>query len=157
MEGFTVGLALLDFVPVIAFGLAMLFLALKFKSALFIIGAILVLLGGVFKASWKLILGTSKKDVKWMNKMMWPCMGVGFVLMIVGVIVGLKNINWAAVGSAIVGFPAIIFFIIWIVVLVLMTVFKKTKFRKDNAKDNWIAEIMNSIGMISLMIAILVA
>ena len=157
MEGFTVGLALLDFVPVIAFGLAMLFLALKFKSALFIIGAILVLLGGVFKASWKLILGTSKNDVKWMNKMMWPCMGVGFVLMIVGVIVGLKNINWAAVGSAIVGFPAIIFFIIWIVVLVLMTVFKKTKFRKDNAKDNWIAEIMNSIGMISLMIAILVA
>lgn len=157
MEGFTVGLALLDFVPVVAFGLAMLFLALKFKSALFIIGAILVLLGGVFKASWKLILGASKKDVKWMNKMMWPCMGVGFILMIVAVIINIKKISWAAVGSSIVGLPAIIFFILWILAMAAMTIFKKTKFKKDNAKDNWIAEIINSIGMLSLMIAILVA
>lgn len=157
MEGFTVGLALLDFVPVIAFGLAMLFLALKFKSILFIIGAILVLLGGVFKASWKLILGISKKDVKWMNKMMWPCMGVGFILMIVSVIISIKTINWAGVLNGIIGVPAIIFFILWILAMAGMTIFKKTKFRKDNAKDNWIAEIINSIGMLSLMIAILVA
>ena len=157
MEGFTVGLALLDFVPVVAFGLAMLFLALKFNSILFIIGAVLVLLGGVFKASWKLVLGTSKKDVKWMNKMMWPCMGIGFLLMIAGVIVNIKKISWAAVGSGIVGFPAILFFIFWILAMAAMTIFKKTKFRKDNAKDNWIAEIINSIGMLSLMIAILVA
>ena len=72
MEEFTLALALVDFIPVLAFGVAIIMISLGFPSKLFLIGAIISLLAGMFKVLWKLILGTTKKDVKWLNKCFLP-------------------------------------------------------------------------------------
>ena len=46
MEGFTIGLALVDAIPVLSFGISMVIIASRFDSPLFMIGAILSVLGG---------------------------------------------------------------------------------------------------------------
>ena len=46
MEGFTLALALVDAVPVLSFGISMVIIASRFDSSLFMIGAILAVLGG---------------------------------------------------------------------------------------------------------------
>ena len=48
-EGFTLGLALVDAVPVLLFGGSSILLGIIFKSALFVIGACLIFLGGFLK------------------------------------------------------------------------------------------------------------
>ena len=51
MEGFTIGLALVDAVPVLSFGISMVIIASKFGSPLFMVGAALSVLAGCCKVS----------------------------------------------------------------------------------------------------------
>ncbi|MCF0143105.1 MAG: hypothetical protein HUJ75_06985 [Parasporobacterium sp.] len=157
MKGFSVGLALVDYIPVAAFGVAMIFVGNAIGNPLFYIGAVFTLLGGLVKATWKLILGISGKDIKILNKGFWPLMGLGFLLMIVGVVISLFTKSWEGFGAAILSLPQVIFFAIFIVAIAAMMVFKKTSFKKDSARDNWIAEIINCIGMVSLLIGSILA
>ena len=73
MEGFTIGLALVDAIPVLAFGISMVIIATRFDSALFTFGAALSVLAGCCKVAWKLVLGIAKKDPK--NLMGQCCSG----------------------------------------------------------------------------------
>ena len=57
MEGFTLGLALVDAIPVLAFAGSMAIIAARFDSPLFMVGAGLSILAGCCKVAWKLILG----------------------------------------------------------------------------------------------------
>ena len=154
MTEFTLALALVDFIPVVAFGAAIVMLASAFHSPLFLIGAIASLLAGVFKVMWKLILGTTKKDVKWLNKCFLPMQAGGWMVMLLAVILNIGKISWKAVGAAIVGMPQLIFFILWIAFMVTMVWYKKNRFDKYDAKTNWVAEIVNSIGQTCFLIAI---
>lgn len=43
------------------------------------IGAVLIVLGGVFKATWKLIVAVSGRDMAWLNTSLFVLMSVGFV------------------------------------------------------------------------------
>ena len=63
MEGFTIGLALVDAIPVLSFGISMLIIAGRFNSPLFTLGAVLSVLGGCCKVAWKLVLGITKKTI----------------------------------------------------------------------------------------------
>ena len=72
MEGFTVGLALVDAIPVLSFGISMVIIASRFDSPLFMLGAALSVLAGCCKVAWKLVLGIAKKDVTWLNKPFLP-------------------------------------------------------------------------------------
>ena len=155
MEGFTVSLALVDAVPVLFFGASMIMIASKFGSPLFIIGAILSTLAGCFKVLWKLILGISKKDVKWLNKSFVPLQGAGFLLIIVSIIIGFKKINWGSVEKAITGMPTLLLLIIWIAMMGLMIWYKKNRFKNDDAKTNWTAQIINCVAQAALFFAIL--
>ena len=51
MEGFTIGLALVDAIPVLSFGISMVIIATRFDSALFMIGASLSVLAGCCKVA----------------------------------------------------------------------------------------------------------
>ena len=157
MEGFTIGLALVDAVPVLSFGISMILIASRFDSPLFAIGAILSVLGGCCKVAWKLVLGIRKKDLRWLNKPFVPMMAGGFLLLLLSVILGFGKIDWAGVGAAIVRFPSILFFIAWIGLMGFMGWYRKHKFSNDDARSNWTAQIVNAIGQSCLLLGILFA
>ena len=157
MAEFTLALALVDFIPVIAFGVAIILLATVFDSPIFLIGAIASLLAGVFKVLWKLILGTSKKDVKWLNKCFLPLQAGGWLIMLLAVILNIGKISWSAVLAAVTGMPQLIFFILWIIFMGTMVWYKKNRFDKYDAKTNWVAEIVNSLGQTCFLVAIILA
>ena len=157
MEGFTIGLALVDAIPVLSFGISMVIIASRFPSPLFMIGAILSVLGGCCKVAWKLVLGIWKKDLRWINKPFVPMMAGGFLLLIVSVIAGFGKIQWAGVGAVILSFPSILFFAAWIGLMGFMGWYRKHKFSNEDAKSNWTAQIVNALGQTCLLLGILFA
>ena len=157
MEGFTIGLALVDAIPVLSFGISMVIIASRFHSPLFMIGAVLSVLGGCCKVAWKLVLGITKKNLQWLNKPFVPMMASGFLLLLVSLIFGFGKINWAGVGLAILSFPSILFFVAWIALMGCMGWYRKHKFVGDDAHSNWTAQIINAIGQTCLLLGILFA
>lgn len=155
MKGFTVSMALVDAIPVLLFGAGMLLVAAVFAHPLFLIGAVCATLAGCFKVAWKLILGVSKKDCRWLNKLFVPFMAGGFLLMLLSFILGFKTISWSAVWSEISRLPNLIFFVLWIVFMFAMGWFRKKKFSQENAKANWTAQIINCVGQTLLFLGIL--
>ena len=120
MEGFTVGLALVDAIPVLSFGISMVIIATRFDSPTFIIGAVLSVLAGCCKVAWKLVLGIWKKDLRWLNKPFLPMQITGFGFIVGSLIGGRKKISWIGVLDAVTGFPSILFFICWIGLMCFM-------------------------------------
>ena len=157
MEGFTVGLALVDAIPVLSFGISMVIIASRFDSPLFMLGAALSVLAGCCKVAWKLALGICKKDLRWLNKPFVPMQATGFLLMGVSFVLGFGTIDWAAVGSALISFPSIAFFAAWIGLMFFMGWYRKNKFSNDDAHSNWTAQIVNAVGQTCLLLGILFA
>jgi len=157
MEGFTVGLALVDAIPVLSFGISMLIIASRFPSPLFMIGAVLSVLAGCCKVAWKLILGIWKKDLRWLNKPFLPMQCTGFCFISGSVLTGIKNINWSGVAAAVVSFPSLLFFAAWLGLMCFMGWYRKNKFKNDDAHANWTAQIINAVGQTCLLLGILFA
>ena len=156
MEGFTLSLALVDAIPVLFFGASMILVAAKFDSPLFIAGAVISTLAGCCKVLWKLILGIWKKDVRWLNKPFVPMQATGFMLMLVSFVIGFGTINWSGLLASVTGFPTIIFFTLWIVMMGTMGWYRKNKF-DNSARANWTAQIINCVGQGALLLGILLA
>lgn len=154
MEGFTLGLALLDFVPVAAFGAAGITAGLSMGSPLFLAGAILSTLAGCFKAGWKLVLGLWKIDIKWMNRCFVPMQAAGFLLMMFGAVFSLIRTGMAVM-EVIFVFPQLLFFALFFALMGVMVNYRKKHFKHDDAKSNWIAEIINSCAQLSFLAAVL--
>ena len=157
MEGFTVGLALVDAIPVLSFGISMVIIASRFDSPLFMIGAALSVLGGCCKVAWKLVLGITKKDLRWLNKPFVPMMAGGFLLLILSLILDFGKISWSGVLAAVTGVPSILFFVAWIGLMFFMGWYRKNKFKNDDDRANWTAQIINATGQTCLLLGILFA
>ena len=157
MEGFTVGLALVDAIPVLSFGISMVIIASRFDSPLFMIGAALSVLAGCCKVAWKLVLGIAKKDLRWLNKPFLPMQITGFGFILGSLLTGFKKINWSAVLASVVSFPSIAFFLLWICLMFFMGWYRKNRFKHDDARSNWTAQIVNAIGQTCLLLGILFA
>lgn len=157
MEGFTVALALVDAIPVLSFGIAMVIIAGRFDSPLFMIGAACSVLAGCCKVAWKLVLGIAKKDLRWLNKPFVPMQATGFLLMLISFILGFKKISWGSVVSGMFGIPSVLFFGAWIGLMFFMGWFRKNRFKNDDARANWTAQIINAVGQTCLLLGILFA
>ena len=157
MEGFTLGLALVDAIPVLSFGISMVIIASRFDSVIFMIGASLSVLAGCCKVAWKLVLGLTGKDIRWLNKPFVPMQATGFLLMLISFVLGFGKISWSGVLAAVTGMPSILFFAAWIGLMVTMSWYRKHKFRRDDAHSNWTAQIINAIGQTCLLLGILTA
>ena len=157
MEGFTIGLALVDAIPVLSFGISMIIIASRFSSSTFIIGAVLSTLAGCCKVAWKLVLGICHKDLKWLNKPFLPMQITGFGFIAGSLIVNLRSIHWAGILTAATGFPSILFFAVWIGCMFGMSWYRKHKFQRNDAHSNWTAQIINAIGQTCLLLGILFA
>ena len=157
MEGFTLGLALVDAIPVLSFGISMVIIASRFDSPLFMIGATLSVLAGCCKVCWKLVLGIWKKDLRWLNKPFVPMQATGFLLMLISFILGFRTISWGGVLASVLSFPSLLFFVGWIGLMGFMGWYRKNKFKNDDAHSNWTAQIINAIGQTCLLLGILFA
>ncbi len=157
MEGFTLSLALVDAIPVVFFGASMLLVAGRFGHPLFLLGAALSTLAGCFKVAWKLVLGLTKKDLRWLNKPFVPMQATGFLLMLLSFVLGFGSIDWAAVTAGVLGFPSVLCFLSWIGLMGYMGWFRKNKFQNDDAASNWTAQIINCLGQGCLLLGILLA
>ena len=154
-EGFTLSLALVDALPVLLFGGSSIMLGILFKSALFIVGACLIFLGGFLKVMWKIVLAVKGRDIVFLNKQMKYTMLTGFALVLVSVLVNIKRISLAAIGSALVSMPACIFFLLFVCGMVGMGVCAK-KLDSSVAKNNWIEQSINAAAQLCLFIALLI-
>lgn len=157
MEGFTISLALVDAIPVLSFGISMAILASRFRSPLFMVGAGLSILAGCCKVAWKLVLGISKKDLRWLNRPFVPLQATGFLLMLISFILGFGSIPWAGVLRSVTSLPSLLFFLAWLGLMGFMGWFRKHKFQNDNAHANWTAQIINALGQTCLLLGILFA
>lgn len=157
MEGFTLALALVDAVPVLSFGVSMVIIALRFDSPLFILGASLSVLAGCCKVAWKLVLGLKKRDLAWLNKPFVPMQASGFLLMLLSFILGFRRIRWGAVLAAVLSFPSLAFFALWLGLMFLMGWYRKHKFSRNDASSNWTAQIINAVGQTCLLLGIFFA
>ena len=84
---YTVPLALFDFFPVIFTAIGFYYIVLMVnhidttqgKAAS--VGAVLVVIGGFLKATWKLIIASSGTDIRWMDDGMFVWMAPGYTLL----------------------------------------------------------------------------
>lgn len=90
METYTLPLALLDFVPNIAFLVGAYFLVQtvilargKPCSRMCMAGALLVFAGGTLKATWKLLFTLGIADVQWMSQIQFILLAPGFLALLV--------------------------------------------------------------------------
>ena len=155
MEGFTLALALADAIPVLLFAASAILLGARWKSPLFLIGAVLSALAGCCKVVWKLMLAARKKDVKGLNKCFLPLMGAGWLLIVISLCIGFKNSTWNA--KALLTMPSLALWILTIVLFIFMGWYRKKRFKNDDAKSNWTAQIVNIIAQAALFLAILLA
>ena len=98
MYNFSIPMALMDYLPVIFFGVAALVLQkdLYHKMSrtaygLFAAGTIDVFVAGFLKATWKLLYAAGICDFEILNHMMMPLQSVGFLLAGVGLILMLRK------------------------------------------------------------------
>ena len=106
MYNFTIPMALVDYIPVLFFGVTMVLLQRdlynkmgKASFALFAAGTVNILAAGFLKATWKLLYAANICDFQALNTMFLPVQSIGFLLAGIGIITMLtarKNVLLAA-------------------------------------------------------------
>ena len=161
-EDFTVGLALLDAVPVVLFAASGIIIGMAASSPIVIAGAVLMVIGGMCKVIWKLLQGLKIGNYPVLNKAFVPCMASGFMSLVAGIVVAFvqKKLVVKTVLKSLGSFPSILFFGIAGGAMGMMGKVKSAQSRDDfnkDAKKNWLAEIVNSVAQLALFLALLFA
>jgi hypothetical protein len=87
MHDYSAGVALFDFLPVLLSGLGLLLLARAIAARRCALAplawgaALLIIAGGMCKASWKLVVALHGRDIGWLANMLFICLAPGFVVM----------------------------------------------------------------------------
>jgi hypothetical protein len=126
-ESESLALSLLDFVPNLAFLLGAIFLVGTARLArgrrcawLMAGGVLLIFLGGMLKATWKLLYTTGVGDVQVMSQAQFVLLAPGFLLMLVGTTMLVRR---QAKGTAFGSQPPVLALALWKIPLLLaMTV-----------------------------------
>lgn len=156
-QGFTLGLALLDAVPVAAFGADMALLAGPLQSGLFLAGAVISLAAGTCMVIYKLLLAAAGKEIPGLKKAMPIGMSLGWILMIAGLIANRSKIDLRGIWKAVSAPPACIFFLLGILFFAAFIIYFKTGFDADSARDNWIEEILNAGTQVCILIGVVLS
>ena len=151
--GFTLSMALMDCLPVAFFGVGAGVLATRFDSTLFRVGVVLVVLAGVLKVSWKLVLALARRDARFLNRQMRYLMPVGFVLALVSLVVDRAKWSLVAVLAHVTAMPSLLFLVAGVAGMFLMGWFARHLDGRD-AKANWREQAVNGISQLCIMLAI---
>ncbi len=153
-DEFTLTLALVDAIPVVFFGLSCVRIGQLFHSVLFLVGAIACLAGGMGKVLWKIIVAIWKKNVWPLFIQMRIVMPLGFALMLISVGMGYRQIDFAKVSEICLRPPAVFFFLVGILGMILMTVFA-VKLDSSDSRSNWIEQTTNGIAQFCIYMGLL--
>lgn len=153
-ENFSLPLALFDALPVIFFGAAMILIAARFGSKLFIAGAVICTFAGLGKVIWKIIIAATKKDVAVLNIQLRVLMPIGFAFLISGAIIGMDAERWAVLKSSVLSFPSAAFFAVTVIGMIMMSVFA-VKLDQTKARSNWIEQITNAVSQFCFLLGVL--
>jgi hypothetical protein len=153
-QGFTLGMAYMDALPVIFFSCSMLNIALRFHSLIFVIGAIFSSLAGLGKVLWKILIAAVKKNITPLASQFRYLMSSGFLLMLLSLILNHKKIVWSSLRQAVFTMPSMLFFFLAIAGMVLMGICA-AKLDKTDAKSNWLEESINTLAQLFLFLGIL--
>ena len=111
MSEITVGMAIMDFIPVLLFFIAAIILQRdlynklsKMAFSMLAAGSLMVFAGGFYKALWKLLYGLQIADVTYLNSALFPLQAPGFILMFFALLSLFgrgkgRNINFNAVAA----------------------------------------------------------
>lgn len=149
---YTMGLALLDIMPVLLFLASGLIMYSMYGSPLLLAGVLACFTGGLCKAIWKMIVVVRKKDLPGLTRMFHILMPAGFALMILSVLAGGK----AAISGlwrSLTMMPAAILFIAGFVLMCIMGYLGS---HMDNsARSNWIEELVNTLAQLAVLAGVI--
>lgn len=158
MYNFTIPMALVDYIPVIFFGIAAALLQLdlygkmrKDAFAMFAAGTINIFAAGFLKATWKLLYAAGICDFQALNTMFLPVQSIGFLLAGIGIVLMLCSKKQVLLAAAPPVFSGSVIFIMMMVlglgsictVLSILAV----KMKKKGAMVLFILAFLCSMGM----------
>lgn len=153
-ENFTIGLVLVDLIPVLLFGGSGLILGLLTRNILISIGAIICFLSGFLKVLWKFIVVIKKRNIWFLFMQMRISMPIGFLIIVTGIIIASITGNMGNVLRECIHFPQVILFTFGFIGMGLMGYFAKSLDGTD-VKSNWIEQITNSVAQLFIFIGLL--
>lgn len=155
-EGFSISLALVDFIPVLFFAGIGIVLGKMVASPFVVICSVLALLSGAVKVLWKIIAAVKRRNIWWMFVQMRILMPLGFLGILIGCIISAVNKTVTVSLSDFTGMPQLLFFILGFLGIAAM-VYCATKLDSADPKANWIEQIINSFAQMFLFLGMLVA
>lgn len=153
-EGFTVGMAAMDALPVLFFSGSAAVLSSRFPSGLFRTGVCIVILAGALKVLWKFIIAIAHRSISILNRQMRFLMPAGFLLAVTALFVDRKAWSLSAVLAHMMSFPSILFFIASAAGMVCMAIFSRI-FSGMDVRANWIEQWTNTIAQSCIFLGIL--
>ncbi|MBR4090594.1 MAG: hypothetical protein IKK28_06970, partial [Mogibacterium sp.] len=138
-DDYTLGLALLDLMPVLLFLLSGLIMYSMYESPILLAGVLASFIGGFCKAVWKLIIVTVKKDCSGLTRAFRILMPSGFVLMILSVPAG-GGAALAGLWRSLTMMPAALLFAAGFALMCLMGYLGSHM--DSSAGSNWTEEIV---------------
>lgn len=155
-QGFTLGLALVDCVPVALFAIAGIVLGLAADSPLFVAGMALATIAGAGKVAWKLLIVLAHRDVPLLARQFRITMPAGFALLVCGLAFDMRAMTFGQLVMALTSMPAVVFLVAGIALLVVMGVLG-ARGSRDSARDNWHEELVNSAAQACILACVLIA
>lgn len=162
-EQYTIGLALLDAVPVLLFLLSGIILYTMFEDRMFLAGVICCFIGGLSKVYWKFVIVLKKRNSAGLTAIFHVLMPVGFVLMALPVILtAVKQITGGTpVGQSILANlwrgltmqPAMWCFIGGFALMCLMGYLGAVM--DESARANWIEELVNTLAQGAILAGVI--
>lgn len=157
----TVGMAVLDIVPVIFFAATTLFASWFFylesplTSIINAAGAFLAFLAGLGKVIWKFIRAIQKKDIVFFRKQFRFTMTAGFTLITAACVIFMIKVDAGYfLDRVLFNYPISIFLGIGLCFFIAMCIYGlKADF--NTARANWIEEILNSLAQIFIFLYII--
>lgn len=149
---YTMGLALLDIMPVLLFLASGLIMYSMYGSPLLLAGVLACFTGGLCKAIWKMIVVVSKKDLSGLTRMFHILMPAGFALMILSVPAGGRTAI-SGLWRSLTMMPAAILFIAGFALMCFMGYLGS---HMDNsARSNWIEELVNTLAQLAVLAGVI--
>lgn len=152
--GFHLSMALWDCVPVLFFSISAGILAARFRSSLFCIGVVMVILAGAMKASWKFVLALRKRNLPFLNRQLRFLMPAGFALALLSLFVDRDLWSAAAVVRHMISFPSAVFFLAGAAGILTLVWFARHLNQQD-AGANWKEQMVNGITQLCVLLGIL--
>ena len=152
-DEYTVGLALVDLMPVLLFLVSGLVIHSMYESPVLLAGVLASFTGGLCKAIWKLTVVIVRKDYSGLTRAFRVLMPAGFALMILSVPAGGKT-ALSGLWRSLTMMPAAILFAAGFALMCLMGYLGSHM--DSSARSNWIEELVNILAQLAVLAGVIV-